>query len=702
MNKPVDIKTLASACPHDCPSTCALEVEVVDGTSIGRVRGAKDNTYTDGVICAKVARYSERIHSPDRITKPLMQIGEKGSDNWQEVSWDDALDHVAERLMQTAQTYGSEAVWPYVYAGTMGLVQRDSIHRLRHAMRWSKQYDTICITPAWTGFAAGTGTLMGPDPREMGVSDCVVIWGTNAVNTQINVMTHAMKARKHRGAKIVVVDVYQNDTMKQADLALCLRPGTDAALACAVMHCLFRDGHADRDFMRKFSDVPDALESHLQPRTPQWASEITGLTVEEIEAFAALLAQRPRAYLRLGYGFTRSRNGAVAMHAAQSIATVLGSWQYEGGGAFHTNAVIFKMDSSEIKGASLVDPSIRTMDQSKIGRVLTGDAEALQGGPPVHALLIQNTNPANIAPEQKLVRKGLARSDLFTVVHEQFMTETAQMADVVLPATMFMEHDDIYRGGGHQYIILGPKLIDGPGETRPNLFVVEELAKRLGVSDKPGFGKTANELIDGLLRTSNRGSLEDITRDRWVDCQPSFDESHFVDGFAYPDGKYRFAPDWTAVPWGAPPTSMGLQGAVSDMPTLPDQWDVTEVVDTEYPFRLATSPSRSFLNSTFAETAGSKKREGEPTVMIHPDDAHASDIADKSMVALSNQHGEVWLRANVTDKAKRGVLIAEGLHPNKAHKNGWGINVLTSADTIAPHGGAAFHDTRVALRALAA
>ena len=700
MNKPADIKTLSSGCPHDCPSTCALDVEVLDGQTIGRVRGAKDNSYTDGVICSKVARYAERVAHPDRLLKPLVRKGGKGAGDWADINWDDALDLVAERFIQAEQKHGSEAVWPYQYAGTMGLVQRDSIHRLRHAKRYSGKHDTICITPAWSGFSAGTGKLMGPDPREMAVSDCVVIWGTNAVSTQVNVMTHAVKARKTRGAKIVAIDVYMNDTMKQADLALCLKPGTDGALACAVMHCLFRDGNADREFMSRYSDVPDELESHLQDRTPQWAAEITGLTVSEIEEFGTLLGARPRSYLRLGYGFTRSRNGTVNMHAANCIATVLGAWQFEGGGAFHTNAEIYGMNGAEIAGSDLQDPDIRTLDQSKIGRVLTGDAEALYGGPPVAALLVQNTNPVSVAPEQETVKCGFAREDLFVAVHEQFMTETAEMADIVLPATMFVEHDDIYRGGGHQHIILGPKLIDGPPLCRTNHFVIEELAQRLGVGHLPGFGKTENELIDSLLRASKRGTLEDIQRDKWIDCQPDFDESHYKGGFAHADGKYHFRADWENTPWGTPPASMGLQGPVSDAPVLPDYWEVIDVADEAHPYRMATSPARTFLNSTFTETPGSKAREGRPTVLIHPDDAEKEGIEEGAKIQLSNALGAVILHAVMSDGVRRGVVVVESIHPNKSHEDGRGINTLISAETIAPHGGAAFHDTKVAIRRL--
>src|SRR5262245_49170352 len=256
-----------SACPHDCPSTCALEVEVLDSHTIGRVRGAADNTYTAGVVCAKVARYAERVHHPDRLLRPLRRKGGKGAGEFSPISWDDALDLVAESLLRIEQRDGAQSVWPYYYAGTMGLVMRDGINRLRHAKKYSGFHQTICVNPAYTGFAAGTGKIAGPDPREMAKSDLVVIWGTNAVNTQVNVMTHAIRARKERGAKIVAVDVYMNETMQQADLAVLVRPGTDGALACAVMHCLFRDGKSDRDFFARFSDAPAALEAHLQTRT---------------------------------------------------------------------------------------------------------------------------------------------------------------------------------------------------------------------------------------------------------------------------------------------------------------------------------------------------------------------------------------------------------------------------------------------------
>ncbi len=288
----------------------------------------------------------------------------------------------------------------------MGMVQRDSIHRLRHTKGYSRQFDSFCTNMAWTGYVAGTGKLAGPDPREMAVSDQIVIWGTNPVATQVNVMTHAIAARKKRGARIIVVDVYETETMKQADIGIILKPGTDAALACAVMHVLFRDGHADRDYLETYTDCPAELEAHLKTKTPEWAASITGLDVSRIEELAQLIGSVKKTYFRLGYGFTRSRNGAVGMHAASSIAAVTGCWKEEGGGAFHNNGAIYQLNKEMIEAGSLKDPAVRALDQSLVGRILTGDEAALLGGPPVKAMLIQNTNPVSVAPEQDLIKQG--------------------------------------------------------------------------------------------------------------------------------------------------------------------------------------------------------------------------------------------------------------------------------------------------------
>jgi anaerobic selenocysteine-containing dehydrogenase len=695
MNQHAKIAIRHSTCPHDCPSACALDVEVIEGRSIGRVRGSKQQTYTAGVVCAKVARYAERIHHPERLMHPMRRTGPKGSGQFARISWDEALEEIGHRFNAAEREFGAESVWPYYYAGTMGLVMRDGLNRLTHVKKYSRFYSTICANVARVGFAIGTGKIAGVDPREMGVSDLVVIWGTNPVNTQVNVMTHASRARKERGAKIAAVDIYDNDTMKQADIKMILRPGTDGAFACGVMHVLFRDGYADRAYMDKYTDCPGELEAHLKTRTPEWASAICGVPVAEIEAFAKAVGETKRTFFRLGYGFSRSRNGATQMHAAACIPAVTGAWQYEGGGAFFNNYALWHFNESVIEGHDAIDRSTRVLDQSKIGRILTGDAEALQGKGPVKAMLIQNTNPMTVAPEQVLVRQGFAREDLFVAVHEQFMTETAQMADIVLPATMFMEHDDLYYGGGHQHISVGPKLIDPPGECRSNHEVLQALAPRLGARHQ-GFEMSPRELIDATLKLSGHGDIEGLEADIWRDLQPDFRTSHFLDGFAHADKKFHFKADWAHPPFGL------MMGDFDKMPSLPDHWAVIEQADQDHPFRLATSPSRSFLNTTFNETPSSQAREGKASVMIHPMDAASLDIAEGDAVTLGNRRGETTLVATLFDGVQRGVLIAESVHPNKDHIGGRGINTLTGADTIAPIGGAPFHDNKVWLKKAAA
>ena len=691
---PAGIVRRPSVCPHDCPSVCALDVEVIDGERIGRVRGADDQRYTAGVVCAKVARYAERIHHPDRLTRPLMRVGPKGSGQFAPIDWDQALDRVAERFLDAERRFGAESVWPYFYSGTMGLVMRDGLERLTHVKRYSRYFGSICIAIAWPGYLAGTGRIAGADPREMAKSDCIVVWGTNAVATQVNVMAHATRARKERGAKIVAIDIYDTETMRQADLALRLKPGTDGALACAVMHVLFRDDLADRVYLARYADAPEALEAHLRTRTPQWASAITGLSVESIEAFAALVGRTKRTFFRLGYGFSRQRNGAANMHAALCVPIVSGAWAHEGGGAFHSNSGVFKLDKTMIEGLDARDPSVRRLDQSRVGAALTGEREALKGGGPVKAMLIQNTNPLAVAPDQEKVRKGFGRDDLFVCVHEQFLTDTARYADIVLPATMFLEHDDLYTGGGHQYLQFGPKTIEPPEGCRSNHDVVVALAERLGARH-PAFAMTPREIIDWTLRASGRGTLAELEGTKWLDCQPPFEEAHFLNGFAWPDGKFRLRADWASTPFSGD----GLKGPWREMPTLPDHWPINEAVDDDHPFKLATSPARNFLNSSFTETPTSRAREARPTALMHPEDLAALGLVDGGVARLGNARGEVRLHVRAFAGVSRGLIVSEGVWPPSAFLDGRGINALTGDDSVAPFGGAAFHDARVWARA---
>jgi anaerobic selenocysteine-containing dehydrogenase len=686
----VPLEILPSTCPHDCTSTCALEVERLDPRTIGRVRGSHRNTYTAGVICEKVGRYAERVHHPDRLLHPLRRVGAKGSGRFARISWDEALDTVAQAFIDRAARHGPETVWPYFYAGTMGLVQRDGINRLRHVMRYSRWYSTICVTLSDTGWVAGTGAKRGVDLREVGEhSDLVVIWGGNPVNTQVNVMTHVARARR-RGAPLVVVDPYRTDTARLADVHLAVRPGTDAALACAVMHVLFAEGHADWDYLRRYTDAPDELADHVKTRTPEWAASLTGLSAESIVAFARLYGRMQRSFIRCHHGFSRSRNGAVNMHAVTCLPAVTGAWRYPGGGAVYGQTAIYPLDRTLIEGLDRVDHSIRALDQSRLGPILTGDAEALQGGPPVTAMLVQNTNPAMVCPDLGLVHRGLAREDLFLCVHEQFLTETAAYADIVLPATMFVEHDDFYTASGHTYFQVTKRVIEPPGECRENHVVIAELARRLG-AEHPGFGMTAWEIMDRTLRQSGMWDAQTNWERGGQDMALPFEQAHFLDGFAWPDGRFRFKPDWAA---------FGGRGRL--MPALPDHFPVIDAPTPDKPFRLVAAPARTFLNSTFTETPGSLRRERRPTALLHPDDCAALGVAEGDRVALANERGEVVVHAAPRDGQARGVVVVESIWPNRHFPGGLGINVLVSAEPGYPNGGAVFHDTAVSIRRLPA
>jgi len=678
-----------SVCPHDCPSTCALEVERIDERTIGRIHGSRDNPYTAGVVCAKVARYAERQHHPLRLSTPLLRVGDKGVgfDAYKPISWEAALDLVADKFTHAAQRYGSETVWPFFYAGTMGLVQRDGINRLRHAMKYSRQHSTFCVTLADAGWNAGTGAKRGVSPLEIPESDLVIVWGGNPVSTQVNVMTHITKARRERGAKFVVIDPYRTPTAESADIHLMPKPGTDGALACAVMHVLFKEAFADRAYLAKYTAGAAELEAHLESRTPAWAAGITGVPEQEIIDFARLYGRTKKSFLRVGYGFSRSRNGAAQLFAVSCLPAVTGAWQYKGGGALFANAAIYGVDRTLIEGLDILDRSTRIFDQSRIGPVLTGDKRDLGDGPPVTAMLIQNTNPMVVAPETLSVRDGFRRSDLFVCVHEQFMTETAAMADVVLPATTFLEHDDIYTGGGHTFLQIARKVVEPHAEARTNHYVITELARRLGAVH-PGFGMTEMEIIAKTLEISKLPGPEAFDKGRWIDRTLPFETAHYLDGFGHADKKFHFKADWPS-----------LGPLHQELPALPDHVDIIDKASAEHPFRMMAPPARSFLNSTFNNTPAGVAREGKPSVLIHPDDLRALRLATGDRVRLGNRLGSVVVHAKEFDGLQPGVLVVEGIWPNHAYEEGLGINVLISADPGRPNGGGVFHDTAVWARA---
>ena len=674
-----------SVCPHDCPSVCALEVQLRTPERIGRIHGAAQ-PYTDGVICAKVARYAERVHHPERLMQPLRRVGEKGSGRFEPIAWDDALDIVATRLQAAIAQYGPETVWPYHYAGTMGYIQRGAIRRLGHVAGWSRQRETFCIALSDPGWLAGVGVKRGVDAREVVHSDLIVIWGGNPAHTQINFMHWTQKARRERGAKLVVIDPYRTATAEKADLHLALKPGTDGALACAVMHVLLAEGLADRDYLARLTDFSETVERHLAERTPQWAAAITGLSVDEIVAFARLYGSTQRSYLRVGYGFTRQRNGAAAMHAVSCLPAITGAWAHPGGGALYGNSALYGLKTAFLYGLDGEVAPARQLDMGRLGAVLAGNPRDIGNGPPVTALLIQNTNPAVVAPESAVVRAGMLRDDLFTCVHEQFMTDTARLADIVLPATTFLEHDDIYTAGGHTFLQASRAVIPAPGECRSNHTFIGQLAERLGLKH-PAFAMDEWALVDRLLADSGRGRADELLAAGWIDCALPFEQAHFLDGFGHPDGRFRFAPDWSA---------RGEGHAV--MPPLPDHLDVIETATPDKPFRLVAAPARNFLNSTFTETPSSQHKEERPTALIHPAVCERIGITTGDIVRIGNDRGSVLIHALAFDGLQESTLIVESQWPGAAFIEGIGINVLVSAEPGFPAAGAAYHDTAVWLQ----
>ena len=678
-----------SVCPHDCPSTCALDVEVLDQRTIGKVYGAKDQSYTQGVICAKVARYRERVHHPDRLLQPLQRkpgttaTHDATQSDFEPIGWDEALDVIAGRFTRIVESAGAEAIWPFHFAGTMGLVQRDGLDRFRHALGTSRQHSTYCTSLPDAGWLAGAGVKRGSDARLMHQSKLIVVWGGNPVSTQVNVMHHVARARRQNGARLVVIDPYETITAKKADRHLMLRPGTDGALACAVMHVLFAEGFVDRDYLVRQTNCTPAFERHLATRTPAWAASVTGLGVEEIVGFAREYGATKHSFLRLGYGFARSRNGAVNMHAASCLPALTGAWQVPGGGALYGNGSIYTLDRTEIRGLDIPHDRTRVFDQSRIGQILCGNPADLQGGPPVSALFVQNTNPAVVAPESLRVRAGLERPDLFTVVHEQFFTDTARHADIILPATMFLEHDDIYTASGHTQLQIGRQLIDPPGDCRSNHEVMRDLAARLGLQH-PGFDRDAWSLIERMLSASGLPDAHTVHAQGGIDLAPDFETANFLDGFGHADGRFHLSPDWSA----RGPDAEG-------MPVFPDHWPVIDAADDTHPFRLVAAPARQFLNTTFAETDQSRRREGEPRALMHPLDLEDTELADGSMVILSNRLGAVNIRACAFDGVQRGTVVVESLWLNADFAGGIGINALISAEAGKPDGGAVYHDTAI-------
>ncbi|PYM97927.1 MAG: hypothetical protein DME07_24485 [Candidatus Rokuibacteriota bacterium] len=639
-----------SVCPHDCPSCCSLEVTVADGR-IAEVSGTADHPFTQGIICGKVREYAERVHSPLRVLTPLRRVGAKGEGRFERVSWDDALAEIARRWREIMGRHGGEAILPFSYAGSMGQVQFFAGHPLFHALGASRLDRTICVTTAYSGWRATLGEVTGNDSEQMVGADLVVLWGVNAAYSTINVMTLVKQARQ-RGAHVVVVDPYRTPTALQADEHLAVRPGTDGALALAVMHVLIADGLVNHDYIERATLGFEALAEHVKAWPPERVAPIVGLDAATIVAFARRYGASPRTFIRVGIGISRHDNGAMTCRTLACLPALTGAYADAHGGALLSTGGAYGFDYSVLERPDLMPtPAPRTVNMIQLGRALTDRAMS----PPVRALYVYSSNPAAVCPNQTLVLKGLEREDLFTVVHEQVMTDTAHYADLVLPATTSMEHLDLYRSGVAQsHYAKGDEGL-----------IREFLAKG-----------------DASVRSI---TWEQLARDGWARVALPSPYRPFADGAPTPSGKVEF--------YSASLERHGLPALPTYVP-LAEGHERRELT-ARFPLQCIVPPNRFFLNSSFSQSARLRRRQGTATAMLAPADAAARGIVEGDTVLVESARGSARFAARITDATRPGVVVIEGIWWHRFHPGGRGVNVLTSDRVADLGGGPAFHSNLV-------
>jgi len=674
---------MRSVCPHDCPSCCSLDVRVDNGR-ITTVTGDRQHAFTQGVICGKVRAYGERVHSPLRIAQPLRRIGPKGHGRFEPVGWQDAVGEIAHRWRETIAADGAEAILPFSYAGSMGALQYHAGHALFHALGASQLDRTICVSTAYAGWRATLGAVTGNDSEQMVGADLVVLWGINAAYSTINVMTLVKQARA-RGAYFVVIDPYRTATAQQADEHLMVRPGSDGALALAMMHVLVREGLLDRDYLARATVGFDRLAEHVGAWTPERVAPIVGLPAETITRFARRYGATRRAFLRIGIGISRHDNGGMTCRTLACLPALTGAYADPHGGALLSSGSTAGVDNTVFERPDLLrTPAPRIVNMIQLGRALTDPAMA----PPVKALYVYSSNPAAVCPNQALVLQGLAREDLFTVVHEQVMTDTARYADFVLPATTSMEHEDLYRSYGQFYLQLARPVLPPHGEARSNWQVCGMLARALGVAEAHYANTPATVIREALARGNE--TVRGITYERL--CA---------------EGSVRLNLPRPYLPFahGAPTASGKVElyserMAARGLPGLPTWTPLTEgpadgALATRYPLQCIVPPNRFFLNSSFSQSERLRRRQGSPTVMLAPADASARDIADGDQVCVESARGTATFKARVTDATRPGVVVIEGIWWHRFHPGGRGVNFLTDDRVTDMGGGPALHSNLV-------
>jgi len=660
-----------SVCPHDCPDTCGLLVGVEDGRVVS-VKGDPDHPFTRGAVCVKVSRYPERVYSPLRVLHPLKRTGPKGKGEFQRISWQEALDTIEQRYREITSKFGAEAILPYSYAGTMGVVQFHAGHPFFHKLGASKLDRTICSAAVDAGFEASMGAIPTTDIESTVDSDLIIIWGSNTVSTNMHAWPFFLEARR-RGASIVAIDPYRNRTASQADKHLKLRPGTDAALALGMMHVLIGEDRVDHAFVSEKTVGFDRLKERVEEYSPSRVEEITGVPASEIRQLARDYGDARAPYIRVGWGPSRQLKGGMAVRTIALLPALVGATRKQGGGITRSTAQAFAFNKEAVLREDLAPPGVRTINMVQLGQALTE-----LNNPPVKGLHVYHSNPAVVAPDSRRVIAGLERDDLFTVVHEHLLSETALYADLLLPATTSMESTDIYRSYGHYYLQMARPVIAPMGETRSTQAIFQELARRFSFTDDC-FYRGEEKTIRELLKTDSpyfRGiTFEKLARGKPV--RLSVPDQIFSEDFGTPSGKVEFYSQ-----------AMAEQG----MDPLPDG---TPSVDEEgqgrFRLQLITPPRHQFLNSSFNEVDYLRNQAGRPTIMIHPVDAVSRQIEDEELVRVYNDRGECYLYAQLTKDAFPGVTVVEGLYWPRFMPMNRGINQLTSQRLTDMGRGCAFH-----------
>jgi anaerobic selenocysteine-containing dehydrogenase len=684
-------QVVRGACPHDCPDCCATLVTVERGRAV-RIQGDPEHPFTQGFLCAKVNRYLERTYHPDRLTVPLRRVGPKGAGRFAQASWDQALADIAHRLNEIRHSGdGPQAILPYSYAGTMGYVQGSSIdRRFFHLIGASKLDRTICSTCGAAGMQMTLGVNAGADGEGLPCSDLVLLWGTNTLTANPHLWPFVLKAREN-GAPLIAIDPIRTRTAAQCDEWIGIRPGTDAALALAMVHVIFAEGLEDRDYLERYTLGADLLRERVREYPPARVAPITGVPEDVIIGLARRFGRAKAAFIRINYGLQRHAGGGMAVRTIACLPAVAGHWRRPGGGVQLSTGAYFQFNKAALLREDL-SPPVRTINMIRLGEALTR-TDAGVGGPPVKALVVYNSNPAAVAPDRNTVIRGLARDDLFTVVLEHFQTDSADWADWVLPATTQLEHWDIHYAYGHLYATLNRPAIAPLGECKPNTEIFRLLAARMGL-DHPALRDDDVTIIRQALE-SNHVNMLGVTFDAllergWVRLNLPTPHVPFArGGFPTPSGKCEF--------YSERMKALGLD----PLPAFTPPYEFPETAPAlaaRYPLALISSPRHQFLNSTFVNVA-SLRRNSEPEVVLHAHDAERRGIAEGMRVVVANDRGHFTGVARVGEQVREGVVWAPSIWWTKLAPDGRNANDTTSQRETDLGRGPVFYDNLVEVSA---